>query len=580
MNGTSLKWIKLKIVFVCFCFVVFMGLLLFRGYQLQIAENSRVHRLAEKQYTKLMPTPLKRGAIYDRNGVALAMDVQVASIALHPPLVKDPERVVRELASVLQELPSQIQDKLHSQKKFEWVVRRIPFETGQIILALNLEGVSVVTEYKRYYPNKELAGNLLGAVGYDAKALGGLELSYDHYLKSQSDPVLFEKDARGRAYTPQTSPDVYHDVTLTLDVNLQFIAEKYLSENAQKNGTASGFAIIMNPKTGEILALANNPSFNPNIYWEYSQEKWKNHALIDSFEPGSTFKTVVAAAALQSGLVKPEDRFDCERGTYKLGSRVIHDHESYALLSFSDIIKVSSNIGVTKIAQKIGKQALYDMIVQLGFGVPSGIDFPGEESGSLRPVKNWTPIDQSNVAFGQGVAVTGLQMAQAYATLANSGHRMKPWLLSRVVSSEGKIILENKPVDLGEVIQSEAAKKLTGILEGVTDEGGTGKLAALTGYAIAGKTGTAQKVDPKTKKYAQGKYVSSFIGYVPAKDPQFVIAVVYDTPKKPYYGGVVAAPVFKNIAKEALAYLGIPPEHPGKMDKFLKGTLSGVMRIQ
>jgi len=540
-------------------FVAFLGMLLLRSYSLQIADNSRVLNLTERQYQSRVSIAPKRGTVYDRNGKALAMDVQVASVGVRPGAIKNPEEVVSSLASILHLPANTIREKINSAKKYEWVARRVDDEMGNAIEALKLDGVNVVAEFKRFYPNRELAGNLLGAVGYDAKSLGGLELALDSYLKSTPIAVVGEKDAKGRLFTLNDSNDVYHDVTLTIDTNIQYFTEKYLRENAVKYQVKSGFAIVMDPHTGEILAMANYPSFDPNVYWEYSQEAWKNHAIMDTYEPGSTFKSVVAATALDMGKVRPTDMFFCENGQYRLGTHVIHDHEPYGNLSVSDIIKFSSNIGATKIAQKVGKQPFYDSIAKLGFGQTPGLGLPGESKGALRPVKNWSAIDQSNIAFGQGIAVTGLQMAGTYSTFANHGVRMKPLLISKITSPTGQNIVDHSPEIQAQVFASNTSKDLTHMLEGVVEEGGTGKEASLDGYKIAGKTGTAQKVDPNTKNYAPGQFISSFIGYVPAENPNFVIYVVYDTPRPVYYGGLVAAPVFKNIAREALAYRGIMP---------------------
>lgn len=561
MSLTAIKWIKFRILLISIGFVGFLGLLLLRSYVLQIADNSRVLNLAAKQYQTHVASAPKRGTIYDRNGKALAMDVQVASISVRPRSLKNVDAVVSTLSSILHMPSRDIRTKINSNKKFEWVARRVDDEMGNAIEALRLEGISVIREYKRFYPNRELAGNLLGAVGYDAKSLGGLELSLDSYLKSDSAARMAERDAKGRLFTPMETTDIYHDVTLTLDTHIQYFTEKYLRENAIKYQVKNGFAIVMDPHTGEILAMANYPSLDPNVYWEYSQESWKNHAVLDTFEPGSTFKSIIAATALDLGKVRSNDLFFCERGQYRIGTHVIHDHEPYGNLSVSDIIKYSSNIGVTKIAQKVGKEPFYNAMVKLGFGQLSGLGLPGESKGTLRSLKNWSAIDQSNIAFGQGVAVTGMQMAQTYATFANQGVRMKPLLVSKITSPTGQTVVENLPEVLANVFKPGAGKALTTMLEGVVEEGGTGKEASLEGYKIAGKTGTAQKVDPKTRNYASGQFVSSFIGYVPATDPHFVIYVVYDTPRPVYYGGVVAAPVFKNIAREALAYRGVvPPE--------------------
>lgn len=561
MNWTSLKWIKLRILVVSVGFVVFLCLILFRSYQLQIADDHRVDKQAKRQYRARLSVQPKRGTIYDRNGKVLAMDLEVASVAVRPPQVKDVEKTVTALAPILSMPPEKIREKVTSSKKFEYIIRGAPQEVEAQIAALKLEGISTEGEYKRFYPNKELAGNLLGAVGLDAKALGGLELAYDEYLKSgKQDNLVATKDARGRVFTPVEAQEAQHDLYLTIDSNIQFIAEKYLWENAQKYNVKNGFAIVMEPHSGELLAMANYPPFNPNAYRDYPPEHWKNHAVIDSFEPGSTFKAFIAAAALDSGKIGLNDKFYCENGEYRIGNHVIHDHSRHGYLNITEIIQVSSNIGVTKVAMKVGKEPFYDTITRFGFGANTGLGLPSESRGVLSNVRRWSDLEQSNIAFGQGVAVSGLQMAQAYAALANGGSRMKPLLVSRIVGNGGEVVAEFKPEKIDQIIAPESAKQMTSVLEKVADPSGTGKLAMLEGYAVAGKTGTAQKVDPKTHRYADGQYISSFIGYIPAHDPQYVIYVVYDTPRPEYYGGTVAAPVFRNIAGYALSYAGVAPE--------------------
>ena len=560
MNWNSLKWVKLRILCISVGFVLYLGLILFRSYELNISENVRVHRLAEKQYRALVPVNPKRGAIYDRNGEPLALDIQVVSVAIHPRQITDVENTVSALTAATNIPAADIRAKITNGKKFEWIARRIPEEAGVALQKQKIAGVAVTPEYRRYYPNKEVAGNLLGAVGYDAKALGGTELALDPFLKSSAGNLMAEKDARGRFYTPMENQEIYHDVTLTLDLNLQFIAEKYLSESANKYKVKSGFALIMDPSSGEILAMANYPSFNPNAYWEYPQDDWKNHAVIDAFEPGSTFKPILAAAALASGKVTPKDVFFCENGAYTIGRRVIHDHSPHGNMTLSEIIQVSSNIGITKVSQRLGKTPFYDFMTGLGIGQPTGLSLPGEARGTLTPANRWSDIEQSNISFGQGLTVSGIQMMQAYAAFANKGIRMKPYLISKIESSSGTTIFENRPTPVGQVLQEKVANELTKMLQLVVETDGTGTLAKIPGYPVAGKTGTAQKVNPKTLAYDSNNYVSSFVGYVPAAKPKYVIFVVYDSPQGVHYGGTVAAPVFRDIAREALAYAGVPPE--------------------
>ena len=561
MEWTSIKWIKLRILIISTFFVLFLGLILFRSYQLQIFENARVKNLARRQYQTTLPVQFKRGTIYDRNGNALALDVQVASVAIHPSEIEDKNQIVKELSAILKIPPVKISSKIREGRKFEWVARRLAFETGQKIKDLKLKGVSIVPEYRRFYPNKELAGAVLGSVGYDAKGLAGIELSMDSFLRAGSDEVIAEKDARGRFYTPVQSQDYYHDIHLTLDANLQYTAEKYLTETAKQYNPKSGFAIILNPQTGEVLAMANYPTFNPNVYWEYSMDNWKNHAVVDTYEPGSTFKAILAASALNSGKVNINDKFFCENGSYVIGKRVIHDHENYGSLSLAEIVKVSSNIGITKVALKTGKKVFYDTMFDLGFNQAVNLKLPGEQRGSVAPYQKWKDIDFSNMAFGQGLTVSGMQMAQAYATIANKGIRMKPYLVHRIVDSSGVTIIENMATVASQALKEDAAIVLKNALKGVVQPGGTGKLARLDEYTVAGKTGTAQKVNVQTKVYDEHDYVSSFIGFVPADNPEFMIYVVYDSPHPLHTGGAVAAPTFRKIAQDALAYAGVPPEH-------------------
>ena len=560
MSWCSAKWIKVRILMVSVGFVLFLTVLFFRTYQLQIAENDITRRVDENQYKATLPVKPKRGTITDRNGIVLAMDVEVASIGLHPKLIvsEKKEEVIKLLSKVLELPAKEITAKINSEKNFEWLARRIASEKGQEISNAKIKGISVMKEYRRFYPLKEVASNLLGAVGYDSEALGGIEMALDSWLKSKKTTLEVERDGRMRYYTPIEEPDVTHNVVLSIDVNIQYMAEKYLAEQMQQFKAESAFAIVMDPKTGEVLAMANAPTFNPNIYWEYPVKNWKNHAVIDSFEPGSTFKTILAASALKSGKVKPEDKFDCEMGKYKVGTKFIRDAHPHGVMTFNDIIKVSSNIGVTKIGQKIGKEIFYNTIKSFGFGEKTALKLPGEETGILSNYKRWSLMEHSNIAFGQGMTVTGMQMAQGYATIANKGVRMKPILVKKIETTEKSVIVENKPQVIEEVLAEKDAVALTKMLLSVVEGDGTGKLARLDNYTVAGKTGTAQKVNPKTKAYDPHNYVGSFIGFVPATNPEFVIFVVFDSPKAgSHMGGVVAAPVFQKIARDALAYRGM-----------------------
>lgn len=562
--------LKIRIISVGFIFGMFYFAVLLRSYQLQILGNAKLNRLVKNQYTTSTVTEPKRGTIYDRNGEVLAMDVMVASIGVHPAdMTEDDKAQALPILGKYTGIPNKtITEKLSSEKTFEWIERRIPIEEGDAITSAKINGVQVNHEFRRYYPNKQVAGQLLGAVGYDAKALGGLEMAYDRYLKSDSQLTQAERDARGKLFTLQDDPDLNHDVYLTIDKNIQFFAEAALKENAIKHNVKNGFAIVMDVHTGEILAMANWPEFNPNSYWEYKQDDWKNHAILDTYEPGSTFKAITMGAALNSGKVKSSDKFFCENGAFVVGDHTVKDDENNGWLTAQQVLQVSSNICATKIAFKIGKADFFNFIKSLGFGNKTNIGLAGETSGFVRSANGLRDIELSNMAFGQGVSVTGLQMASAYAAFANGGERLKPYLVNKIVSSKGDTIFSEAPNVVGKIMSDAAAKNLRDMLFTVTQPGGTAVAANIEGYFAGGKTGTAQKVDPKTHAYTHNQFVSSFVGFSPLNDPRIVVYVVYDTPQaNGYFGGIVAAPVFKKIATDTLTYLGVAPK-PGVLPQF------------
>lgn len=570
-ESSKRKIYRIKIVLIGLMFVFFYSAVVFRSYHLQILGNSQLNSLAESQYdTKLVERP-KRGAIYDRNGDPLALDIMVSSVGIHPHQIVDKQKTYDIIKKFTKATDEELKKKFSSTKKFEWVKRRIPKDDGDKIAEAKLKGVQVMNEFRRYYPNKNLAGQVLGAVGYDAKALGGIELAYDKYLRSDVTGSMAQRDARGKLFTPLNEKEISNDIYLTIDKNVQFIAEDALKEMAKKHRVKSGFVIVSDVDSGEILAMANYPSFNPNLYWKYPQDVWKNHAIIDVFEPGSTFKTILVGSALNSGKVKANDKFYCEGGSYRIGKHTINDHGGYGWLETHRILQVSSNIGVTKIAQKIGKKTFYDFIVEMGFTKPSGLGLGGETLGVLRNYKTWMDIEFSNIAFGQGLSVNGLQMVRGYGAIANGGYLIQPSMIKKVVDVRNNILLDNSKVSKKQVMKSDAVKPLIDMLHSVTQDGGTAKQAHLEGYLSAGKTGTAQKYDFKLRSYANGEYVSSFIGFAPYDKPKIVVYVVYDTPRQNgYYGGIVAAPVFKKVADKSLKYIGIAPHAYANMDAATK----------
>jgi cell division protein FtsI (penicillin-binding protein 3) len=535
-----------------------------RAFQLQVLQGERLMRLGERQHLKEWIVLPKRGALLDRAGEPLALSMESQSVYARPHRVQGPEQLSQGLARILNLRTADVKQKLTSDKPFVWIKRQVSSPEAEKIQALNPIGIGMFYEPNRYYPQNQLAGQLIGFVGRDSEGLEGLELKYNDYIRGEAGSSVTERDALGRRVLVQGVEGLRippgSDVHLTLNTSIQHIAEKELEATILKYRAKSGVAIVMEPFTGEVLALANYPAFDPNNYSKQSADQRRNRAVTDSFEPGSTFKTILAAAALEEGVVGKEDLFYCEMGKYPYAGKVIHDTHPHGWLSFAKILQVSSNIGFTKVAQKLKKDRYYRYIEKFGFGQVTGIDVPGEVPGLLRKPESWSAIDLATHAFGQGISATPLQMVTAYAAIANGGFLMRPYVTRRVVSPQGEIVLEIQPHVVRRVISEKTARLLASILKDVTNEGGTGVMANVDGFEVAGKTGTAQKADPVHGGYAAKKRVASFVGFVPANDPRLVALVLIDEPEVNVYGGVVAAPAFRNIAQAALRHLAVAPQ--------------------
>lgn len=559
---------KLRIRIVTVGLIFFLGFLLLgaRAFVLHLSDNSKLTRLTKNQYKRRVVVAPKRGNILDRNGETLAIDIRVDSVYATPHRIKDPESLAKNLSKALKLPLKKVQNRLFKkEKKFVWIKRRISEEESRLLKSLNLEGIGTLPEYKRFYPNGNLAANLIGAVGYDAKALSGLELSWDKVLKSEDPPILVEQDAKGRSYAPYALVGLERpkQIVLTIDKTIQYITQRELSKAVTKAKAKGGIALVLNVETGEILAMAAAPTFDPNRYYDFKFDHWRNRALTDQFEPGSTFKAITAATGLETGAIKPDTKLYCENGAMKIGKFVIHDHHGYGLLELPEIIKYSSNICSYKIAHMIGKKRFYQFITSFGFGHPTGIEAPGEQAGLLASPENISPIQLGTIGFGQGISATPLQMLMAYGALANGGKLMKPLLIKEIQDSEGNTLESHDPEVIQQVLREETARQTVKLLETVVQKGGTGTRAALENYRVAGKTGTAQKVLSGQKGYAKNKYVASFIGMAPSKEPKLVVLVSIDEPQGAYYGGTVSGPVFKEIMGSSLAYLKVPPDRPG-----------------
>lgn len=534
-----------------------------RAFQLQILQGEDLKRLGARQHLKEWIVLPKRGSLYDRAGEALALSSEAQSVYARPRRIDDPAAVGHSVAKILNLNVTEVQAKLTSDKPFVWIKRQIAPAEAEKIQALKVDGLGMSFEPNRYYPQQQLAGHVLGFVNRDSDGMEGLELRYNNFIRGESGSSMAERDALGRRVLVQGVEGLQippgGDLYLTLDMSIQHLAEKELEASIVKHRAKAGVAMVVEPHTGEVLALANYPFFNPNNYSKQSPAERRNRAVTDSFEPGSTFKTFLAAAALEEGVVAKEDLFYCEMGRYPYGGRVINDTHPHGWLPFHKVLQVSSNIGFTKVAQKMNRERYFRYIEKFGFGKSTGVDLPGEIPGLLRRLESWSQVDLATHAYGQGIAVTPMQMAMAYAAVANGGFLMRPYVVRRVLGPKGEVLQENQPQVVRRVISEKTAQLVASMLKGVTMEGGTGMSASVEGFDVAGKTGTSQKADLIHGGYSK-KRIGSFVGFVPAEAPRFVILVLIDEPETAVYGGVVAAPVFQNIARGALRHLAVAPK--------------------
>jgi cell division protein FtsI (penicillin-binding protein 3) len=492
----------------------------------------------------------------------MALSIEVPSIAAYPKQISEKKATARALANVLKMTASEVSNKLSSTKQFVWIKRQTTPKEVEAVKKLELKGIGFIPERNRFYPNTTLAAQALGFTGLDGDGLEGIEFFYDQDLKAADKNYTIFKDALGDGFNAETSQVTSargNNLVLTIDSNVQFITESALKETVEKYSARSGIAIVMQPGTGAILSLSHYPLFNPNAYTDFDKELWRNRAITDPIEPGSTMKIFSAAAALESGMTTPSTIFFCENGAYRIGKNVVHDLKRHGWLSLQQIIKYSSNIGAVKISEKIGAKKLYQTFRYFGFGEKTGVDCPGETAGSLTHYKYWSKIDTGSISFGHGISVSALQLVRAVSAIANDGFLMRPYIVQAITDRHGKPVKVFKPQRVRRAISAQTAMSIRNIMKTVITEGGTGVNAALEGYAVSGKTGTARKID-ETGKYSDKKHIASFVGFTPSDNPEIAIVVVINEPRDKFYGGAVAAPVFKKIAQETLNYLGIPPQ--------------------
>src|ERR1700720_2190683 len=531
---------------------------------LQLIKHGEYLARAQRQQQRTIEITPKRGIIYDRNLRALAMSVPVKSAFAVPAEIADESLAARLLSGVLGVPQDVLEARMASSRSFVWISRKLPPEKVEAIEALNLKGVYFQDENQRFYPKRDLAAHVLGFVDPDEKGLAGIEYQLDGQIRSKSEKIVVMADARQRWFDGgEAQRERGANVVLTLDEKIQYVAQRELLAAIEKTRAMAGSVIVMNPNTGEILAMANWPRFNPNAASEAPAESRMNRAVTALYEPGSTFKVITLAAAFDQDITRPNEVFDCENGAIYIAGHRIRDHKPFGLLNVSEILAKSSDVGAIKIALRLGAPRFYDYIRAFGFGSPTGVDLPGESRGLVHRLENWSAISIGSVSMGQEIGVTPIQLITAVSAIANGGLLMKPHVVQTVKRGE-RIVPAEGPLAVPEprrVIRPETAATLRRLMEGVVLSG-TGKLARLDGWTAAGKTGSAQKIDPATGRYSPTQLIASFTGFAPINDPAVTILVSLDSPVGQHEGGQVAAPVFKRIAEQVLPYLDVPRDVP------------------
>lgn len=554
--------VRKRIVFflcvVCLVIMSLAGRLVFLQYFKSpwLAENATDQRVRE------IPVEAKRGIIYDRNGRELAVSVSSASVYAIPAEIRSAEETAAKLAAILNLDEKSLSAKLKRRQAFTWVQRKIDADVAKAVQLLNLPGIGLTQESRRYYPLDNLASHILGFTGIDSQGLDGVEITFDSYLKGRHGSIVVEYDGRGReipwANHRFVAPVEGNNLYLTIDVVIQQIAEREAERIMKEHQAKAATIIVLSPKTGEILALANKPDYNPNKFADFSPKLWRNIAVSNAYEPGSTFKIVTTAAILGDKIVKLQDRF-FDPGSIEVQGRNIHcwKHGGHGSQSFLEVVQNSCNVGFVNAGLRLGGDAFYRYIEDFGFGKHTGIDLPGEARGIMYDKTKVKPINIATMAIGQSIAVTPIQLVTAVSAVANNGTLLRPQIVREVRDKKGEMIRSFQPDIVRNILSPDVARELKGVLEKVVEDG-TGRNAYLEGFHVAGKTGTAQKVGGGG--YEAGKYVASFAGFAPADDPQIAALVIIDEPVGPYYGGQIAAPVFGLLAKDILPYLKVAPQ--------------------
>jgi len=553
-NGTNLRLYLLGAILVLWCGGICLRLVYLQIFRYGSFEKRAIH---ERERTEELSA--RRGIIYDRAGRELAMSISVDSAFAVPTEIPDLAGTISLISKITRTDPRETLAKCKAARTFCWVARKSDAETADRIRSLNLRGIYFQKESRRFYPKRELAAQVLGYVGMDDEGLSGIERQYDDELRGKPGRMLISVDAHRKWFgSVEKQPEPGENVVLTVDEQIQYIAERELATAMQQTHAVTGTVIVQNPHTGEILALANQPTFNPNLTKEITPERLKNHAVSDVYEPGSTFKVVTISAALEEKLTRPDEIFDCQMGSIVINGMRIRDSRPHGLLPVWGVLAESSDVGAIKIALRLGEDRFYKYIRAFGFGQQTGIELPGETRGLTKPVSRWSKVSIGAISMGQEIGISPMQLALLASTIANDGVAVPPRIVAGTTDPQPTPqTVAFHPADSRRVISPMTAAQMKQMMQKVVLEG-TGKRAVLEGYSSAGKTGTAQKVDPGTHAYSKTKYVASFAGFAPLNDPAIVVAVILDSAVGLHQGGQVSAPVFQRITQQVLEYLHTP----------------------
>jgi cell division protein FtsI (penicillin-binding protein 3) len=541
--------------------LLWTGAIAARLVNLQIVQYGALSQRAARQQQRSAEVAPRRGVVYDRNGQELAMSISVDSVFAVPSEIPDQANAANLLAGILKAPPQEVLAKLESSRNFVWIARKLDADTANRIRSLNLKGVNFQKESKRFYPKRELAAQVLGYVGMDDEGLGGIERSYDEKLRGKPGKMLVSVDARNKGLgRVEKQPEPGSSIVLTLDEKIQYIAERELDRSLAETHSEAGIVVVQNPYTGEVLALASRPGVDPNDLGRASTAALKNRAVSDAYEPGSTFKIITIAAALEEKLTRPEEVIDCQMGAITIFGHTIHDHKPFGDLTVSQIMQKSSDVGAIKVGLRLGEQRFDQYIRSFGFGAQTGIELPGETRGMFKPVTRWTKSSIGSISMGQEIGVTALQVAAMTSAIANDGIYTAPRVVAGTIAPHARPGAETvafHPAASHRVVSPMTAAQMRRMLED-TVLFGTGKKAILDGYTSAGKTGTAQKVDPTTHLYSRRNLIASFTGFAPVTRPAITVYAMLDSPQGSHHGGDVAAPLFNRIAQQVLEYMNVP----------------------